>query len=43
MKFVGDIRKLQKMLEHTDMGITETYLQFNQEDMRELIEAEDVI
>ena len=43
MKFVGDIRKLQKMLEHTDMGITETYLQFNQEDMRELIEAEDII
>ena len=39
----ADMRKLQMWLEHADLGVTQTYLQFNQEDMRSIIEAEDVI
>jgi len=39
----ADMRKLQMWLEHADMAVTQTYLQFNQEDMRSIIESEDVI
>jgi len=38
IKTPADIRKLQMLMEHANLGITEQYLQFNAEDLRELIE-----
>jgi len=43
MQTPAHVRKLQKLMEHSNLGITETYLQFNQEDMRELVEMDDII
>lgn len=37
----GDIRKVQQILEHSNLGTTESYLQFGAEDLRELIEIEE--
>ncbi len=37
----GDIRKIQQILEHSSLNITEGYLQFGSEDLREMIEQED--
>jgi len=37
----GDIRKVQQILEHSNLGTTESYLQFGSEDLREMIEQED--
>jgi len=34
----ADLRKLQMLLEHSNLGVTETYLQFGSEDLRSLIE-----
>jgi hypothetical protein len=34
------MRKLQQYMEHSDMGMTEQYLQFGDEDQRSLVEDE---
>ena len=34
----ADMRKLQQYMEHTNMGMTEQYLQFGDEDQRSLVE-----
>lgn len=36
LKSPGDLRKLQMMLEHANLGVTEQYLQFSDEDLRDL-------
>jgi site-specific recombinase XerD len=38
MKSPSDVRKLQMLLEHSSLAITEQYLQFNDSDTRDLIE-----
>lgn len=38
LKSPADIRKLQLFLEHADLGMTEQYLQFGNQDLRDLIE-----
>jgi integrase len=37
----ADIRKVQQLLEHSNLNTTESYLQFGSEDLREMIEQED--
>ena len=37
----ADVRKLQLLLEHSNLTTTESYLQFSSEDLRSLIEEED--
>lgn len=39
LKNPADVRKLQLIMEHANMGMTEQYLQFGDEDLRELIES----
>jgi integrase len=39
----ADIRKLQMMLEHSSLGVTEQYLQFTQEDTRDLLERDPLL
>ncbi len=42
LKSPADLRKLQILLEHSNLGITEQYLQFNDSELREiLIDSED--
>lgn len=38
LKSPADMRKLQQYMEHSDMGMTEQYLQFGDEDQRSLVE-----
>lgn len=38
MKNPSDVRKLQIMLEHSNLGVTEQYLQFADEELREMTE-----
>ena len=38
MKTPGDVRKLQMILEHSNLGVTEQYLQFADEELREMVE-----
>ena len=38
LKSPSDLRKLQMFMEHSDLSVTETYLQFNDEEMRSLID-----
>jgi len=40
LKSPADMRKLQQYMEHSNMGMTEQYLQFGDEDQRSLIEEE---
>jgi integrase/recombinase XerD len=41
MKTPADFRKLQILLEHANLGITEQYLQFSDSEIRELLERTD--
>ncbi len=36
----ADLEKLRRILEHANLGITQTYLQFGDEELRDLIEEE---
>ena len=38
LKTPGDIRRLQMMMEHSNLGVTEQYLQFSDEDMADMVE-----
>lgn len=38
MKTPGDVRKLQMILEHSNLGVTEQYLQFADEELRDMVE-----
>jgi len=38
MKTPADVRKLQMILEHSNLGVTEQYLQFSDEELREMVE-----
>jgi len=38
LKTPADLRKLQMMLEHANLGITEQYLQFNESEMKDILE-----
>ena len=40
LKSPADVRKLQMYLEHSSLGMTEQYLQFNEQDLRELMEED---
>jgi len=40
LKSPADMRKLQQYLEHSNMGMTEQYLQFGDEDLRSLVEED---
>lgn len=40
-KSPSDLRKLQLTLEHASLDMTEQYLQFNNEDIRDVVEIED--
>lgn len=41
LKSPADIRKLQMIAEHSNLGMTEQYLQFGNEDMRDMMEMDD--
>lgn len=41
LKTPADIRKLQQIMEHATLSITENYLQFGNQELRELIEEEE--
>lgn len=38
LKTPADVRKLQMIMEHSNLGVTEQYLQFSDEELRELME-----
>ena len=41
LKSPGDLRKLQMAMEHTNLDMTQNYLQFGQTELRELMENDD--
>jgi site-specific recombinase XerD len=41
MKSPGDVRKLQMMMEHSNLAVTEQYLQFSDEDVKEMTNVGD--
>lgn len=41
LKSPADIRKLQMIMEHSNLNMTEQYLQFSDQDLRTLIDEED--
>lgn len=41
LKSPADMRKLQQYMEHSNMGMTEQYLQFGDEDQRSLVEEDE--